>query len=80
MEHIIIYPDYISAVKYAIETHSRCITGMGEISGKKFADMIRKCYSQDNPMNSEAAALAEAHIKNIEVLESGTIRWQFVAI
>ena len=77
MEHIIIYPNYIDALKYAIETHSRCIAGMGEVSGKKFASLIRKSYSQDNPMNSEAAALAETHIKNIEVLESGTVRWQF---
>lgn len=76
MEHIIIYPDYMPAVRYAIDTHSQCIAGMGKVSGKKFASLIRKSYSQDNPMNSEAAALAETHIKNIEVLESGAVQWQ----
>ena len=77
MEHIIIYPDYIDALKYAIETHSRCIAGMGEMNGKKFAKRIRESYDQANPMNANAAELAEANIKKIEVLESGTVRWQF---
>ena len=77
MEHIIIYPDYLDAVKYAIETHSVCITGKGRMNGKKFAAEIRDFYNMDNPMNSEAAYLAEMYIANIEVLESGTVRWQF---
>ena len=76
MEQIIIQPDYLDAVKYAVETHSLCITGMGLVSGKKFAKAIRKFYNQDNPMNSEAAYLAEVYIRNIEVLDSGTVRWQ----
>lgn len=77
MEQIIIQPDYLDAVKYAVNTHSQCIAGMGKVTGKRFAKIIRMVYDQDNPMNEDAAFLAEMYIKNIEVLESGTVRWQF---
>lgn len=77
MEQIILYPKYLDAVKYAIETHSVCAKGKGEMSGKRFSELIKKSYDQANPINRNAAELAEANIDNIEVWESGTVRWQF---
>ena len=77
MKQEIIYPKYLEAVQYAIETHNKVLEGKGKVSGKKFADLIRKAYPQANPINANAAELAETYIDNIELTEGGTIRWQF---
>lgn len=77
MKQEIIYPKYLEAVTGAIETHSSVLEGKGKVSGKKFAQFIREAYNQDNPMNSNAAELAETYIDNIEITPSGTVRWQF---
>ena len=77
MRQEIIYPKYLEAVTGAIDTHNEVLRGKGKVSGKKFAQFIREAYNQENPMNSNAAELAETYIDNIELTEGGTIRWQF---
>ena len=77
MTHTIIYPDYLDAVKYAIDTHNSVLIGKGKISGKKFASLIRERFNQSNPINRNAAELAELFIANIELTDGNSIRWQF---
>ena len=77
MAQEIIYPKYLDAVKYAIETHSKVLTGKGKVTGRKFAALIREEYDQANPINQNAAELAEAYIDNIEITPANSIRWQF---
>lgn len=77
MQQEVIYPKFLDAVKYAVDTHSDCLKGKGKVSGRQFSELIKKAYDQANPINSNAAELAAANIDNIEVLDSGTIRWQF---
>ena len=77
MAQEIIYPKYLDAIRYAIDSHGAILEGMGKISGKKFASLIRKNYDQTNPMNQNAAELAESYIDNIEITPFNTIRWQF---
>lgn len=77
MEHIIIYPDYLDAVRYAVESHCGCLAGKGKVTGRKFAELIRRSYDQANPMNFNAAELAGKYIAVIEVTGANTVRWQF---
>ncbi|MBO4719020.1 MAG: hypothetical protein J5658_04000 [Prevotella sp.] len=77
MEQIIQYPKYLDAVRYAIDTHYGVLEGRGKVTGKRFAKLIRERYDMANPINQNAAELAEAYIDNIEVTEGGTTRWQF---
>jgi len=77
MNHIIQYPKYLDAVRYAIDTHNSVLEGKGKITGKRFAKLIREKYDQANPINQNAAELAEAYIDNIEITPTNSIRWQF---
>ena len=77
MNQVIQYPKYLDAVRYAIDTHSKVLEGKGKVTGRKFAKLIREKYDQANPINQNAAELAEAYIDNIEITPGNTIRWQF---
>ena len=77
MTQVIMYPRYLDAVRYAIDTHNSVLEGRGKISGLAFASLIRFYYDQENPINQDAAELAEQYIDNIELTPANTIRWQF---
>lgn len=77
MQQIIQYPKYLEAVRYAVSTHYFVLEGKGKVSGKRFADLIRERYDMANPINQNAAELAEAYIDNIELTAGGSTRWQF---
>ena len=77
VEEVILYPRYIDAVRFAVHRHYKVLEGKGRVTGKRFASLIREKCDMANPMNQNAAELAENNIDNIELTEGGSIRWQF---
>lgn len=70
--------DYLSCVRFSIESFYFLIRGKGKMTGEQFADHIKKVYDADhNSQTKQAVELAERFIKDIEVSVSGTIRWTF---
>lgn len=76
MQQVIIYPRHLEAVQYVVDNYGSIIRGAGKISGSAFSKRIEEAYDMDNPINRNSAELAHEFIDNIEVLESGTARWQ----
>lgn len=62
-------------VKYAVDVYSFLIRGEGTMSGRKFAEHIRKYYSSEPAKENRAHTVAdcvEKHIATIEATYKGT--------
>lgn len=54
-------------VRDAVEAFAFLIRGMGRVSGKDFADMIRKDYSMGNAQNAECERLIRENVAWVEL-------------
>lgn len=77
VEQEILYPKYFDAVRFAVQRKYYLLRDKGRITGRRFASLIRERCNMNDPMNVNAAELAEEHIDNIELTQGGKVRWQF---
>ena len=63
--------------EYVAKMYSHILFGLGEVSGKRFADEIRQCFLMTESRHRVCAEFAEKYIESIYFNPNGITRVKF---